>query len=173
MDKLVMILLLAATTSLHAQDCHEEPAAAPDKHKAAQHDHHRAVDARGDSVMGFSHTKTKHNFVLLTDGGAIEVRANDSSDAASVTQIRAHLLEIAELFTSGDFEKPLAIHGRLPDGAAAMKSASSAIAYRYEQVERGARVRIVAREKKNIGAVHAFLRFQIKDHRTGDSLEVK
>ena len=128
--------------------------------------HATAVDQRGDEAMGFSHQKTKHTFVLLEDGGAIEVRANDAADADSVKAIRSHLIEIAKMFTAGDFSTPLFIHAQLPDGTDTMKSLGPKITYRYEEIERGGRVRIVATEGRE--AVHRFLRFQIKDHRTGD-----
>src|SRR5512137_269646 len=43
----------------------------------------RAMNARGDRAMGFSHDKTTHHFVLLPDGGAIELTANDGRDTLS------------------------------------------------------------------------------------------
>jgi hypothetical protein len=132
------------------------------------HAAHTAVDARGDAVMGFSHEKTKHSFRLFADGGAVEVRANDAADAESVAAIRAHLQEIAKDFASGDFAKPREIHDREPDGVAVMKELGGAIAYRYEEVERGGRVRITTRDRRGVKAVQQFLRFQIEDHRTGD-----
>jgi TusA-related sulfurtransferase len=132
--------------------------------------HAKHVDARGDEVMGFSHEKTKHTFRLLEDGGAIEVRANDAKDAKSIASIRAHLKEIAADFTAGKFEKPEKIHGRMPDGVDVMLR--SEIAYTYEEVERGARVRVKTKDARAREAVHAFLKFQISDHRTGDKTDV-
>jgi hypothetical protein len=43
------------------------------------------------------------------------------------------------------------------------------IAYQYEETSTGGRVRIVTRDADALKAVHAFLYFQIEDHRTGDS----
>lgn len=147
-------------------------ALAGDPATCPMHAKHTAVDERGDRVMGFSHEKTKHTFVLLEDGGAVEVRANDANDAESVASIRAHLGEIAKEFAAGDFAKPRAIHGRDPDGVPVMKALGAAVAYRYEEIERGARVRIATKDAKGVEAVHAFLRFQIDDHRTGDAKNV-
>lgn len=140
------------------------------KHAAG---HHEAVDQRGDQVMGFSHEKTKHNFRLFEDGGAVEVRANDAADAESVAAIRGHLKEIAKEFAAGDFAQPKKIHGRVPDGVPVMKELGSRIVYLYEEVERGGRVRITTAEPRGVEAVHQFLRFQVEDHRTGDSLAVE
>lgn len=152
----VLLLLLALAG---------DPATCP------MHAHHAAVDKRGDQVMGFSHEKTKHTFRLLEDGGAIEVRANDAADAESVAAIRSHLKEIAREFAEGKFEKPNAIHARMPDGVEVMKK--SAIRYQYEEIDRGARLRITTKDARAIEAVHQFLRFQISDHRTADSQEVE
>lgn len=160
MNALLLILALAgdpATCPMHA------------KHAG----HHEAVDHRGDHVMGFSHEKTKHTFRLLADGGAVEVRANDAADAESIAAIRAHLKEIAKDFAAGNFTKPKEIHARVPDGVAAMKELGGRILYQYEDLERGGRVRIKTGEAKGLEAVHAFLRFQIEDHRTGDPVTVE
>ena len=160
----VLLLVLALTG---------DPATCPMHAKHTNSHDHAAVDRRGDEVMGFSHEKTKHTFRLLADGGAIEVRANDASDAQSIAAIRAHLQEIEKDFASGDFAKPKAIHARVPDGAAVMKELGSRIVYRYEEVERGGRVRVTTADPRGLEAVHRFLRFQIEDHHTGDPLTVE
>src|SRR2546429_1099461 len=73
-------------------------------HKSSQEDqHHQGVVERGDKVMGFSHEKTRHHFRLYSDGGAIEAESNDSQDATSRDEIRAHFGHIAKMFAAGDF----------------------------------------------------------------------
>ena len=42
---------------------HYQPEASGEK------SHHEGVVRRGDDVMGFSHEKTTHHFILLKDGG--------------------------------------------------------------------------------------------------------
>lgn len=133
--------------------------------------HEKHVAEAGDRVMGFSHDKTTHNFRLLEDGGAIEARALNAKDAESIAAIRTHLKSIAKEFAAGNFAKPLAIHGRMPDGAEMMKELHDAIEYRYEEVENGARVRIATKQDRARDAVHAFLRFQIGEHHTGDATD--
>ena len=127
------------------------------------------VDQHGDAVMGFSHHAAKHTFRLLADGGAIEIRG---ADPKTVEAIRTHLIEISKSFAAGDFAKPKAIHDRLPDGAAEMKVLRDSIAYRYEEIESGGRVRIVTSDPKALDAIHRFLRFQISEHHTGDPTDV-
>jgi hypothetical protein len=153
MNTLLLLLLLMADCPMHAQ--------------------HTAVDSRGDQVMGFSHTATKHTFRLTADGGAIEVRANDAADVENIAAIRNHLREIAAEFSSGTFTKPEEIHARVPDGVEVMKSLGPAVTYQYEEVDRGARVLVTTKDARGREAVHAFLRFQIGDHRMGDSTTVE
>jgi hypothetical protein len=161
MNVLLLLLTMAgdpATCPMHAE------------HMKAQQ---TSVDQRGDHVMGFSHEKTKHTFRLLDDGGAIEVRANDASDAENINAIRSHLREIAKEFSAGQFAKPEEIHARIPDGVDGMKASGAAIAFEYEQLDRGARVRMTTKDGRALDAIHAFLRFQINDHHTGDALNVE
>lgn len=149
---------------LHAQRQQEAQAV------SQGHDHHAAIDARGDRVMGFDHLRTTHNFLLEPDGGVIQVQAKDPADQESVARIRHHLAEIAGKLAAGDFSMPFAIHDRVLPGIPEMIRLKGDIRFRYEELERGARVRIATGNPEARAAVHAFLRAQIEDHRTGDPL---
>ena len=46
-----------------------------------------------------------------------------------------------------------------------------ALAFVYEELPGGGRVRITASNAKAIDAVHRFLRYQIQEHRTGDAMK--
>jgi hypothetical protein len=119
-----------------------------------------------EHAMGFSQSASKHSFRLFSDGGAIEVR---SADAATVKSIREHLQVIAKEFAAGDFAKPLAIHDQMPDGSATMQELRSEISYAYSEIESGGRVKIATKNPRALDAVHQFLLFQIREHKTGDS----
>ncbi len=135
-----------------------------------QHDsHHAGVNERGDKVMGFSHEKTVHHFLLTADGGMIVAEVKDKSDTASLEQIRSHFKHIAHKFAAGDFTAPMLIHEQTPPGVPTMKQLMSAIKYQFEQTELGGRVRITTGNPKALAAIHEFLRFQVSDHKTGDS----
>ena len=136
----------------------------------AQNEHHTAVNQRGDHVMGFSHEKTTHHFRLYSDGGAIEVEANDPKDTQSRDQIQMHLGHIAKMFAAGDFNAPMLIHDRVPPGVPVMQEHKADIKYEFSKTERGGKVRITTKDPAALNAVHEFLRFQIADHQTGDSL---
>lgn len=150
-----------------------EQAGKPPQHEGHATDQHAAVNERGDKVMGFSHDKTTHHFLLKADGGAIEVEANDPNDAASRDQIRTHLRHIARKFAAGDFTAPMMIHAQNPPGVPVMQRLKAAINYQFEETARGGRVRIKTNDGKALAAVHEFLRFQISDHRTGDATEIE
>ncbi len=61
----------------------------------AQQSHHATMESHGDQAMGFPHDKTTHHFRLISDGGAIEVTANDPNDKTNTEAIRSHLSHIA------------------------------------------------------------------------------
>jgi hypothetical protein len=139
----------------------------------AQDEHHAGVNKRGDHVMGFSHEKTTHHFELRKDGGIIAVKANDPKDTETRDQIRAHLPHIVRMFSAGDFDAPMLIHAQNPPGSAIMARLKHQIQYSYQDTPAGGEVKIDSANKEAVAAVHEFLRFQIKDHQTSDSLEVK
>jgi hypothetical protein len=160
------LLLSAALLMLAALNVY------PQDKPAAQDDHHQGVVERGDHVMGFSHDKATHHFLLYSDGGAIDVQANKADDTATLDEIRMHFGHIAKMFAAGDFSAPMLIHSQNPPGSETMKRLREAIQYKFESTEHGARIRITTKNADAVSAVHEFLRFQIKDHRTGDSGEV-
>ncbi len=130
------------------------------------------MNKRGDKVMGFDHTRTTHHFVLTKTGGAIEVSANSAEDSESRDQIRKHLSHIAMMFAEGNFKAPILIHDQNPPGVPVMQRLKSDIEYSFEKTDSGGRVRISTSNDEALRAIHDFLRFQIKEHNTGDPLEV-
>jgi hypothetical protein len=138
-----------------------------------QHDgHDAAVSERGDKVMGFSHVKTTHHFLLTNSGGIIEVKTNDTEDTSSRDQIREHLSHIADIFREGNFEASMLIHDQIPPGTLVMQRLRDKIDYTFQETERGGQVRIFTNDPVALKAIYEFLRFQITEHHTGDSHEV-
>ena len=160
------VALSLFTQYITAQTITPTPAAA-DGQRAAE------VDHRGDEGMGFSHAMTGHHFHLLPDGGSIEVESDSSEDNASKEAIRRHMLKIAGMFAQGDFSLPMFIHDTVPPGVEVMKRLKDQIAYTAENTGKGAQVRIITGNPEALVAVHQFLRFQIKDHRTNDPLAIQ
>jgi len=165
---IIAILMIAVTAGLlvYAQ----EPQ--PTDQQRSKHESMAGMNERGDKVMGFDHLKTTHHFLLKTDGGVIKVEANDASDKESRDQIRSHLRHIAKMFSEGNFAAPMLIHAENPPGVDVMKKLKDNIKYEFGENERGAQIRISTSDADALKAIYAFLRFQIKEHMTGDPLEV-
>ena len=134
--------------------------------------HHSMVMQHGEQAMGFSQTQTTHHFLLTKDGGMIQVEANESNATQSRDLIRTHLAHITKAFAAGDFSDPLAVHDKYPDGVPVMQELKGDIHYTFEQTPDGGRVFIHTTNSKALEAIYQFIRFQITDHQTGDSLNV-
>jgi hypothetical protein len=130
------------------------------------------MNHRGAQVMGFDQDKTAHHCYLYADGGAIDVSVKDASDKTNLDAIRAHLPHIVMMFSEGNFEAPMLVHGTEVPGTPDMKKVKDSITWKYEETARGGRVTISTANADALKAVHAFLRYQITDHKTGDSLEI-
>ena len=121
-------------------------------------------------AMGFDPDKATHHFLLAPTGGDIRVQATDPADHATRDMIRAHLRRIAREFANGVFDKPFTTHGEMPPGVSDMQRLKQAISYDFTEIDNGGRVRITTKDARALEAVHAFLTYQIKEHRTGDAI---
>ena len=135
---------------------------------ASPHEGHETMMSRGDKGMGFSQTAATHHFLLKPDGGVITVSANDSKDSATRDQIRMHLAHIAHAFAEGDFEIPMLVHDQVPPGVPAIKRLAKDIQYESYPSDRGGQVVITSKSPEAVRAIHDFLVFQIREHKTGD-----
>lgn len=165
------IVVADETCPMHAQ--HMAAAAKKDAVRAdGSAEHGRHVDSRHDT-FGMSHDQSTHSFRLFADGGAIELRATDAADATTIDAIRGHLQEITGQFDKGDFSAPAFVHGYAPDGVARLEQLRGTIGYRYQRLDDGGRIRITTKSADALAAIHAFLRFQVTEHRTANSGKVE
>ena len=155
---------------MHAQHMAAAKANAVRADGSAEHGRH--VDSRHDT-FGMSHDQSTHSFRLFADGGAIELRATKATDETTVAAIRGHLQEITRQFDKGDFSTPAFVHGYTPDGVAQLEQLRKEISYRYEQLDSGGRIRITTKSADALAAIHAFMRFQVIEHRTANSGKVE
>jgi hypothetical protein len=137
-------------------------------------DPHAGQHQRGAAVMGFDQEKTAHHFYLYEDGGAIDVAVKNPGDTANRDAIRSHLPHIATLFGQGNFTAPMLVHdsANVP-GIVEMAKLQDKIIYTYAETVGGGRVDIKTTDASALKAVHEFLKFQISDHKTGDTLDVR
>jgi hypothetical protein len=167
--KTVIAFLMFGVLQLAAQDMQSCPMHKEHMKGAAQHQ--GDVEKHGDEAMGFPHDKTSHHFRLYSDGGAIEVTVNDSKDSQNLEAIRSHLTHIVTMFSNGEFSIPMFVHDQVPPGVPVMKEKRTEISYSFEELPAGGRVRIKTANRDALKAVHDFLRFQIADHHTGDTID--
>lgn len=118
--------------------------------------------------MGFSQTTTTHHFYLTPTGGIVQVTAKDPKNADQVATVQMHLKHITAMFSDGDFSAPHFVHDTNPPGVETMKRLRSSIRYTSEPMADGGRISIATDSPEALAAIHDFLRFQIKDHATGD-----
>ena len=164
---------LPVVSVVAAQQHPAMPAGMTHEEHMAQMKKDAELKQHGQMAMGFDQDKATHHFTLSAKGGAIAVGANDPADQITRDQIQTHLQEIATAFGRGDFEKPLMTHGEVPPGVAGMQRHKSEITYTFERSERGGIVRIATQNADALDAIHDFLRYQIKEHATGDPVTVE
>jgi hypothetical protein len=122
------------------------------------------VRAKGAQVMPFELDKTVHSFDKTDDGGIQRVRVRGEAPD-QVAMIRSHLQEIAQSFSSGDFEKPAHIHGTDMPGLAEMKAAAAAdLDVTYRALDGGAEIRYIGHTPEIVTAIHRWFDAQLRDH---------
>ena len=178
MSLLTLALMVAISTSLGWQQVdpeicpkHQTQGKPPDPRES--HPGHAEMVARGNQAMGFDQARASHHFILANDGGNIEIHVNERNDADTRRRIVTHLEQVQRDFKAGQFASPAAIHAvSEPPGTREMTKLRDHIDYRFESSRFGGRIIITARHADALTAVHAFLRYQITEHRTGDPLTV-
>ena len=118
----------------------------------------------GTQAVSFDPNLTTHHFYLYEDGGAIEVTVKDRTDKKNLEAIRTQLPVIVQAFAKGDFSAPSFVRSPRVPGTENMSRLRDRIAYAYEDIRDGGRIRITTRHARALGAVYEFLRCQIQDH---------
>jgi hypothetical protein len=137
----------------------------------AGQDHHGSKAA---TVMGFDQERTAHHFFLFNDGGAIDVSVKEAGDTKNRDAVRSHLPHLATMFGTGNLDAPMLVHDSATvPGTKVMAARKGMIRYQYVETADGGRVNIVTSDRQALDAVHAFLKFQIAEHKTGDPATVR
>jgi hypothetical protein len=155
-----LTVLLAACNdrpSVHSRTL--PPSSSPDDSAFA------LVQSRGHVAMGVDQYTSAHRFEPLADGGRITL-VRDSDDSAGAAQIRGHMAEIAAAFRRGDFTLPGFVHDRDVPGTAIMSARRTRISYIADTVRHGGSLRLQSTDSLAIAAIHQFLAFQRRDHRS-------
>jgi hypothetical protein len=65
------------------------------------------------------------------------------------------------------------VHDTTPPGIAVMKERRAQMTFRYESLDKGGKVVAETADPAALAALHDFLRFQIREHKTGDPLTLR
>lgn len=143
------------------------------------HEEHQAqmkkdaeMKSHGAQAMGFDQDAVLHHFLLASDGGAIQVDVRVPADETTRQTVQRHLRAVAAAFATGDFHSPLVTHAEMPDGVGTLQRLKSMVTYLYTATPNGGRVRIVTTNGEALAAIHDFLRYQIREHKTGDPMDM-
>jgi hypothetical protein len=169
LTRALVVIASLSTPAARAQHAEVPPGLTHEEH-LTQLQKEADLKKRGAAAMGFDQDKALHHFLLTTEGGVIQVEVQDRSDTRTLDAIRTHLRQVSESFANGNFDAPFATHAEVPPGVPVMQRLGAAITYTFEQTTAGARVRLASRNGDARAAIHEFLRYQIREHRTGDPL---
>jgi type II secretory pathway pseudopilin PulG len=125
--------------------------------------HQAEVAARGAQVMPFDLDATTHIFQPHDDGGIQQVIADDPSDTAQITLIRAHLQEEGAKFQRGDFSDPTTIHGMDMPGVAQLQAGYARITVTYTELPK-AQLRYTTSDPALVTALRDWFAAQTSDH---------
>ena len=160
--RLFHLVLISMTIALPAAGA----AQSHDSHAMAHGDSaFGAMQTRGKRVMGVDQYTSVHRFDALPDGGMVELQRN-LDDSAGVAAIRAHMRAIARAFAAGDFSAPATVHLETVPGVAVMRARRATMRYEASDLPRGAVLRIRSSDPQAVAAVHRFLAYQRREHRT-------
>jgi hypothetical protein len=126
------------------------------------------VNARFSRSLGVSLDKIVLHFYLVKNGGVVEITAKDPGDTATVTAIQKYLQTQKELWEKGK-DPVTEIHGKAPDSAAVMRKLRNDITFYMAKTDEGAVLRMFSINDQARGAIQDYLKFEIAEHKTGDS----
>ena len=130
-----------------------------------EHDssHHDEIAERGEVVMGFDLDRSTHVFEKIEMGGRQQVLSDDR-DAEQIQLIQAHMQEIAEQFTAGNFHGPEMIHGEHMPGLHELMMGHDEIQIEYSSLELGGQIMYTTENLELVGAIHDWFDAQVADH---------
>ena len=162
-----IVFVTGSAICLHAQSSGAPPVKPPPHDSAFA-----GMQTRGKQAMGVDQYTSTHTFDALPTGGRIEL-VRDTDDSVGVSQIRAHIREIARAFKAGDFSTPSFVHMQDVPGTRIMRERRVAITYDARDLPRGAELLIQTNDPDALKAIHEFLAFQRDAHHAGGVGDMK
>ena len=122
------------------------------------------IHDRGTMVMPFDLDKTTHVFTKTDQGGVQKIQAKNPQDSEQINLIRGHLKKEKELFDSGDFSDPSALHGEAMPGLDVLEQSADKLQVEYSDLPDGAQLTYLTDDEEVIDALHVWFMAQLQDH---------
>lgn len=123
------------------------------------------MDHRHGDLIGVDRKALVHRFVKVPGGGDVELNRR-SGDSTGAAQVRVHLAIVSDAFKRGDFSIPGVVHEKPVAGTDVMTRKASVITYEVTASQDGAILRIRTSDPEALRAIHSFIDFQAREHRT-------
>ncbi len=127
------------------------------------------VNARFSKAMGTDVNKVVQHYYLVKNGGVIEFTAKDPNDTVSIAAIQKYLDLQRDQLEKGKVDVDADVHGKIPDGLLVVKRMRGEITFYTVKSDNGAVLRMFSVNEQARQAIHEFMKFQITEHKTGDS----
>ncbi len=132
-------------------------------------DPEQEMNARFSKAVGVSLDKFILHYYLVKNGGVVELAAKDPGDAATVAAIQKYLQSQRELWEKGKETVVTEIHGTFPEPAATMRKLRNEITFYMAKTDNGGVLRMFSINDQARAAIQDYLKFEITQHKTGDS----
>lgn len=136
---------------------------------AAPADPERDMNLRFSKALGVEADKVVQHYYLVKNGGVVELTAKTPGDSATIAALQKYLNTQRDLFEKGKNETDAEVHGKVPDGMVGIKKFRNEITFFTAKTDNGALLRMFSVNPEARSAIQDYLRFQIIEHKTGDS----
>jgi hypothetical protein len=127
------------------------------------------MNARFSRLLGVSLDKIKLHYYIVKNGGVVDISAKDPNDSSTIAAIQKYLQNQKDLWEKGKESAVTAVHERPPESAATMRRLRNEITFYMAKTDTGGDLRMFSINDQARLAIQDYMRFEIAEHRTGDS----
>ncbi len=128
------------------------------------------LNTRFSKALGTDANKIVQHYYLVKNGGVIEFTAKDPNDTAAISALQKYMDVQKDLLEKGKNDDDADVHGRVPDGVPGLKRLRNEITFFAVKTDNGAVLRMFSVNDQARQAIQEFMKFQIREHKTGDPL---
>jgi len=136
--------------------------------QTAMADPTQEMNARFSKALGAGLDKVALHFYLVKNGGVIELASKDPNDTGTIEAIRKYLQSQKDLWEKGK-DPVTEVHAKAPESANLMRKLRNDITFYAAKTDTGAVLRMFSINEQARDAIQDYLKFEITEHKTGDS----